>query len=46
MVSRSSLIKKDICVDLWRKLLAVAIVAVGIMGMLAVTQFVLRGSLF
>lgn len=32
--------------DLWRKLLVVVIVVVGVMGMLAVTLFVLRGSIF
>jgi len=33
-------------VELWRKLLAVVIVVVGITGMLVITQFVLRGSIF
>jgi len=33
-------------VELWRKLLAVVIVIVGIIGMLAITQFVLQGSIF
>jgi hypothetical protein len=33
-------------VALWRKLLAVVIVIVGVVGMLAITQFVLRGSIF
>ena len=32
--------------ELWRKLLAVVIVAAGIIGMLGITQFVLRGSMF
>jgi len=33
-------------VTLWRKLLAVVIVAAGVIGMLAITQLVLRGSIF
>jgi len=33
-------------VELWRKMLAVMIVVLGITGMLLVTQFVLGGSVF
>jgi len=33
-------------VELWRKLLALVIVVVGIIGMLMITQFVLQGSIF
>ncbi len=33
-------------VELWRKMLVVMIVVLGITGMLLVTQFVLRGSVF
>lgn len=39
-------LKRSDRVELWRKLLALVIVAVGIIGMLTISQFVLKGSLF
>jgi hypothetical protein len=39
-------LQKGETVELWRKLLAIVIVVGGIIGMLVVTQFVFRGSIF